>query len=199
MYRVALTGNIASGKSAVAEEWRRLGACIIDADVLARRAVEPGSAGLARIAQVFGDDVIVNGALDRAALGRVVFSDTARRRELEAIVHPEVERLRTEEEAAAAQRGETIVVHAIPLLFETGLDSQVDTVVLVDADEDTRRERLVSKRGLSEQDARAMIAAQAPAGPKRARADFIIDNNGTLDNLAGRAREVWREILAAAA
>lgn len=199
MYRVGLTGNIASGKSAVAEEWRRLGACIIDADVLARRAVDPGSTGLARIAQAFGDDVIVNGALDRAALGRVVFSDAARRRELEAIVHPEVERLRKEAEASAAQRGESIVVHAIPLLFETGLDSQVDMVVLVDADEDTRRERLVSNRGLSEQDARAMIAAQAPAGPKRARADLIIDNNGTLDDLARRAREVWREILAAAA
>ncbi|HSJ33272.1 MAG TPA: dephospho-CoA kinase [Longimicrobiales bacterium] len=199
MYRVALTGNIASGKSAVAEEWRGLGACIIDADVLARRAVEPGSAGLARIAQVFGDDVIVGGALDRAALGRVVFGDAARRRELEAIVHPEVERLRTEEEAVAAQRGESIVVHAIPLLFETGLDSQFDTVVLVDADENTRRERLVTKRALRDEDARAMIAAQAPAGPKRARADFVIDNNGTLDDLARRAREVWREILAAAA
>ena len=199
MYRVALTGNIASGKSAVAEEWRRLGACIIDADVLARRAVEPGSTGLARIAHVFGDDVIVNGALDRAALGRLVFGDAARRRELEAIVHPEVERLRTQEEAVAAQRGESIVVHAIPLLFETGLDAQFDAVVLVDADENTRRERLVTNRGLTEQDARAMIAAQAPAGPKRAGADFIIDNNGTLDDLVRRAREVWREILAAAA
>lgn len=199
MYRVALTGNIASGKSAVAEEWRRLGACVIDADVLARRAVEPGSAGLARIAQVFGDDVIVGGALDRAALGRVVFADAARRRDLEAIVHPEVERLRTEEEAVAARRGETVVVHAIPLLFETGLETKFDTVVVVDADESARRERLVNMRGLSEQDARAMIAAQAPAGPKRARADFTIDNNGTLDDLARRAREVWREILAAAA
>ena len=198
MYRVALTGNIASGKSAVADEWSRLGACIIDADVLARRAVEPGSEGLRRIVQEFGKDVMVNGALDRARLGRTVFSDPARRRQLEAIVHPEVERLRAEEEAEAAQDGETIVVHAIPLLFETGLESGFDAIVMVDAEESRRLERLVTTRSLKESDARAMIDAQEPAAAKRARADHVIDNNGTLEELAERAREVWRQIEAAA-
>jgi dephospho-CoA kinase len=198
MYRVALTGNIASGKSAVADEWSRLGARIIDADVLARRAVEPGSAGLRRIVQEFGSDVMVNGALDRARLGRIVFSDPARRRQLETIVHPEVERLRAEEEAEAAQDGETIVVHAIPLLFETGLQSGFDAIVMVDAEESRRLERLVTTRSLKESDARAMIDAQEPAAAKRARADHVIDNNGTLEELAECAREVWRQIEAAA-
>jgi dephospho-CoA kinase len=199
MYRVALTGNIASGKSAVADEWSRLGAHIIDADVLARRAVEPGSSALRRIAQQFGSHVIVNGALDRAAMGRVVFGDAAKRRELEAIVHPEVERLRAEEEALAMEAGEPIVVHAIPLLFETDLESHFDAVVLVDADERLRLQRLVTTRSLSERDARAMIEAQEPAAAKRPLADYVIDNNGTLDELAPRAREVWSRIVAAAA
>lgn len=198
MYRVALTGNIASGKSAVADEWSRLGARIIDADVLARRAVEPGSEGLRRVVQEFGSGVMVNGALDRARLGRIVFSDPARRRQLEAIVHPEVERLRTAEEAEAAEDGETIVVHAIPLLFETGLESGFDAVVLVDAEESRRLQRLVATRSLKESDARAMIDAQEPAAAKRARAAHVIDNNGTLAELAERAREVWRQIEAAA-
>ena len=198
MYRVALTGNIASGKSAVADEWSRLGARIIDADMLARRAVEPGSEGLRRIVQEFGKDVMVNGALDRARLGRTVFSDPARRRQLEAIVHPEVERLRAAEEAAAAQDGERIVVHAIPLLFETGLERGFDAVVVVDAEESRRLQRLVTTRSLKENDARAMIDAQEPAAAKRARADHVIDNNGTLAELATRAREVWRQIEAAA-
>lgn len=198
MYRVGLTGNIASGKSAVADEWSRLGAYVIDADVLAREAVEPGTEALRRIEELFGSDVIVNGTLDRAALGRIVFGDAARRRQLEAIVHPEVERLRARAEAIAAEHGHTIVVHAIPLLFETGLESRFDAVVLVDADAGVRLERLVTKRALAEPDARAMIASQQPAAAKRARADFVIDNNGTLDDLALRAREVWSSIEAAA-
>ena len=199
MYRVGLTGNIASGKSAVADEWSALGAHVIDADDLARRAVAPGSDGLRRVTEQFGSDVIVDGALDRAALGRIVFRDPAQRRALEAIVHPEVERLRLQEEARAEQSGERIVVHAIPLLFETGMESRFDAVVLVDADTAVRLERLVSRRSLSEADARAMIDAQSPAAGKRSRADYIIDNNGTMDELAERARDVWSRIVAAAA
>lgn len=198
MYRVALTGNIASGKSAVADEWSRLGAHVIDADVLARQAVAPGSDALRRIEELFGSGVIVNGALDRAALGQIVFGDADRRRQLEAIVHPEVQRLRARAEAEAAERGHALVVHAIPLLFETGLESGFDAVVLVDADERVRLERLVTKRSLDEADARAMIASQQPAAAKRTRADYVIDNNSTLDDLARRAREVWSSIAAAA-
>ena len=198
MYRVALTGNIASGKSAVADEWSRLGAHVIDADVLARQAVAPGTDALRRIEELFGSGVIVNGALDRAALGRIVFGDADRRRQLEAIVHPEVQRLRARAEAEAAERGHAIVVHAIPLLFETGLESGFDAVVLVDADERVRLERLVTKRSLDEAEATAMIASQQPAAAKRARADYVIDNNSTLDDLARRARKVWSSIAAAA-
>lgn len=196
---MALTGNIASGKSAVADEWRAQGACIIDADVLARRAVEPGSDGLRRVEEQFGGDIIADGALDRAALGRIVFRDSGKRRALEAIVHPEVERLRRQEESLADERGERIVVHAIPLLFETGLEAGFDAVVLVDADERMRLDRLVTKRSMTRGDARAMIDAQEPAAGKRARADYVIENNGTLEELGARAREVWSQITAAAA
>lgn len=199
MYRVGLTGNIASGKSAVADEWARLGAIVIDADVLARRAVEPGSSGLARIAAEFGAGVIQDGALDRAALGRVVFRDADRRRALEAIVHPEVQRLREAEEASAAARGATVVVHSIPLLFEAGLAAEFDAVVVVDAAEDVRLDRLVSKRGIAPEQARAMIDAQQPAAGKRLQADYVIDNSGTLDELADQARAVWQQVTAAVA
>lgn len=199
MYRVALTGNIASGKSAVADEWIRLGAHVVDADVLARQAVEPGTDALRKITETFGPGMLVNGALDRAALGRVVFADPEKRRVLEAIVHPEVERLRTEQERAAADRGENVIVHAIPLLFETGLDREFDAIVFVDAAEGLRLERLMKKRSLSERAARAMIAAQEPAGPKRAHSHHVIVNEGTLEQLMVRAREVWRSILAEAA
>jgi dephospho-CoA kinase len=198
VYRVALTGNIASGKSVVAEEWSRLGAHIIDADVLARRAVEPGTRALHLIRQEFGDAVIAGGELDRAALGRVVFHDERKRRLLESIVHPEVEMLRSEAEARAEAQGAAIVVHVIPLLFEAGLEGQFEAVVIVDAPETLRLERLMTTRSLTESDARAMISAQQPASSKRARADHVIANDGTLSDLAARAREVWSVIEAEA-
>jgi dephospho-CoA kinase len=198
VYRVALTGNIASGKSAVAEEWSRLGAHIIDADVLARRAVEPGTRAFHLIRQEFGDAVTAGGALDRAALGRVVFHDERKRRLLESIVHPEVETMRSEAEAQAESQGAAIVVHVIPLLFEVGLEAQFDAVVMVDAPEALRLERLMTTRSLTESDARAMISAQQPASAKRARADHVIANDGTLSDLAAQAREVWSVIEAEA-
>lgn len=191
VYRVALTGNIASGKSAVADEWSRLGAHIIDADALARHAVEPGTRALSRIEREFGPHVIADGRLDRGALGRIVFRDAGKRGLLESIVHPEVERLRVEAETEASRHGATIVVHVIPLLYETGMEAQFDAVVVVDAPEEVRLERLVATRSLSGQDARAMIDAQLPANAKRARADHVIVNDGTLDDLKKRARAVW--------
>jgi dephospho-CoA kinase len=196
MFRVGLTGNIASGKSTVARVWARLGAAIIDADVLARRAVEPGMPAFRRIVETFGPDVLAaDGRLDRAALRRIVFRDPAARARLEAIVHPEVARLREEEEAALAARGAEIVVHDVPLLFEVGLEDAFDVVVLVDAPEAIRLERLVRDRGLDEAEARRMIDAQMPAAEKRGRADYIIDNDGTLQDLESRATETWRKIV----
>jgi dephospho-CoA kinase len=200
MLRVGLTGNIASGKSSVARVWARHGARIIDADQLARRAVEAGSPGLERVVATFGAGVLdPAGALDRAALRELVFRDPAARARLEAIVHPEVARLRAEEEARAAAAGVEIVVNDIPLLFEVGLEGEFDLVVLVDAPEEVRRARLVRERGLDEGAARRMIEAQLPAAAKRERADYLIENEGTLPELEARAEVVWRIIRGRAA
>ena len=194
-FRVGLTGNIASGKSAVAAAWQRLGAPVVDADVLARQAVAPGTLGLRAVRAAFGPDVVdAEGALDRAALRRLVFADAAARRRLEGIVHPEVARLRAEAEARLAREGARIVVHVIPLLYEVGAEGTLELVALVDAPEAVRLERLVRDRGLPEAEARAMIAAQQPAQRKRARADLVIDNDGTLAELAAEAERAWAEI-----
>lgn len=200
MLNVGLTGNIASGKSTVARVWERAGAHIIDADLLARRAVAPGSPGLSQVIETFGPHLLdPAGGLDRAALRRVIFSDPAARARLEAIVHPEVARLRLELVARAAEAGVDIVVNDIPLLFEVGLETEFDLVVLVDAPEEIRLARLVRERGLDEAEARRMIAAQLPAAAKRDRADYLIENDGTLAELEARAEEVWRILRAAAA
>jgi len=195
MLRVALTGNIASGKSSVARVWARLGAPVIDADALARRAVEPGSPALDRIARAFGPEVLEpGGGLDREAMREIVFRDEAARRRLEAIVHPEVARLRAEEERRLEREGARIVVNDIPLLFEVGLEDEFDVVVLVDAPEAVRLDRLVRDRGLDPEEARRMIAAQMPAESKRRRADIVIENVGTLEELEASAERVWREL-----
>jgi dephospho-CoA kinase len=195
IHRVGLTGNIASGKSAVARVWQRLGAPVIDADELARRAVAPGTTGLAAIRRTFGEDVIAaDGSLDRARMRDIAFADADRRAALERIVHPEVARLREAEEAVLARAGERIVVHMIPLLFETGLDASVDTVVVVDAPAAERRARIVQSRGLEEEEANRMMAAQMPAAEKRARADLVIENDGTLAELERKAEAAWRSI-----
>ncbi|CAN5184261.1 dephospho-CoA kinase [soil metagenome] len=193
MLCVGLTGNIAAGKSAVADVWRDLGATVIDADVLARRAVEPGSPALAEIAARWGKNVVsgTDGTLDREALGRIVFGDPDARARLEGIVHPEVRRLREIEHAAAAERGDRIVVDDVPLLFEVGMEDAFDVVVLVDAPAETRLRRLTEERGMDRYEARRRIAAQMPAEEKRARADIVIDNTRTLAELWERAAKVW--------
>ena len=194
MFRVGLTGNVASGKSSVASVWEGLGARVVDADALAREAVAPGSPGLERVQEVFGDEVMDGATLDRAAMRRIAFGDPAARERLESIVHPEVARLREREEARLADRGVDLVVHDIPLLFEVGLGDEFDMIVLVDAPRATRQERLVRERGLSEDEARSMIDAQMAASVKRGRSDVVIENDGTLEELQARARTVWQEI-----
>jgi len=193
--RVALTGNIASGKSTVATVWQRLGASVIDADVLSRRAVEPGTPGHAAIVKAFGPEVLADdGALDRAKLRDIVFADAGKRAELEGIVHPEVKRLREEEEQKLVSEGVRLIVNDIPLLFETGMESSFDVVVLVDATEATRRKRLTEIRGLPEDEAQRMIDAQMPSAQKRARADIVIDNDGTLAELEAQAESAWSQL-----
>lgn len=195
MLKVGLTGNIASGKSSVADVWRGLGARVVDADELARRAVEPGSSGLAEVVTRWGPAVLTpSGELDRAALRERVFRDPSARTELESIIHPIVAELRDQEFARALAAGEQVVVADIPLLFEVGLEDAFDLVVLVDAPEAVRRERIVRDRGLAPAEAERMIAAQMPSERKRARADLVIDNSGTLAELRERAATAWREI-----
>lgn len=192
MIVVGLTGNIASGKSTVAGLLAAHGATIVDADLLARRAVEPGTPALAAIAGRWGIGMLSpDGTLDRAALRRVVFQSQHELEALNAIVHPVVERMQREEVAAARARGDRIVVCDVPLLFEKRLAPQFDRVVLVDAPRPARLERLMSQRGLDEAEALRMIAAQMPAEVKRARAHYVIDNAGTRAELATRVEAVW--------
>lgn len=193
MLNVGLTGNIASGKSTVAARFTTLGATVLDADRYAREAVAPGTAALAAVIARFGRGVVgPDGALDRHALGRLVFGDSVARRDLETIIHPEVARQRATATAAARASGRPIVVSDVPLLFEAGLTGEFDVIVLVDAPDAVRLDRLMRSRGIAEADARAMMAAQDDAGSKRARADFVIDNGGSLESLVRRADEVWR-------
>ena len=192
---VGLTGNIASGKSTVARLFAERGAPIVDADVLAREAVAPGTAALARIVARWGSGVLAaDGTLDRAALRQRVFGAPAELDALNAIVHPEVGRLRDLALAHHRAAGAPLVVCDIPLLFEAGLADTVDTIVLVDAPRDLRLDRLVRGRGLGPAEASEMIAAQLPAERKRERARFIIDNAGSRDALAARVDEVWQAL-----
>lgn len=195
--RVGLTGGIASGKSTVSRRLAELGAVVIDYDRLAREVVEPGSPALELIAQRFGASVIaVDGTLDRPGLGAVVFSDPTALKDLEAITHPAIRDLAALREEAAAQDG--IVVHDNPLLVEMGAARACDVVIVVDAPEDVQVARMVTDRGMTEADARARIAAQAPRETRLAAADVVIDNTGTLDELSARVDEVWSTLVAPA-
>ncbi|HEY7407298.1 MAG TPA: dephospho-CoA kinase [Gemmatimonadaceae bacterium] len=192
MLLVGLTGNIASGKSTVAQLFGRWGATLIDADVLARQAVDVGMPAYHAIVERWGEGVTApDGPIDRRELRQRVFSDSEQLEALNAIVHPEVQRLRDELVDEARRRGDRIVVCDIPLLFERRLAEQFDRIVLVDAPRPVRMERLVRDRGLETTEAMKMIASQMPAELKRARADYLIDNTGTPEELAARAREVW--------
>jgi dephospho-CoA kinase len=189
---VALTGNIAAGKSSVVERFRKWGATVIDADALAREAQSPGSDVLAAIAKKFGADVLASdGSLDRASLRGKVMGDNAALSALNAIVHPAVQHRRIELQRVARQRGDALLVNDIPLLFEVLDPDQFDVIVLVDAPVPVRRTRLRALRGLSNDDADRMIAAQMSAERKRARSQHVIDNDGTLEELEAKARAVF--------
>jgi len=196
MLNVALTGNIAAGKSTVVSWLRRWGATIIDADELAREAEAPGTEVLTAIVKRFGANVrLPDGALDRAALRSKVMGDDAALADLNAIVHPAVRRRRDELLAAAKARGDLLVVNDIPLLFEALDPAQFDAIVLVDAPQPVRRARLRALRGLSNEEADRMIAAQMDAERKRARSQYVIDNDGSLKELEAKARAVFKELM----
>jgi dephospho-CoA kinase len=196
---VGLTGNIGSGKSTVAQLFSERGATIIDADVLSRRAVEVGTPGFRAIVERWGTSILAaDGAIDRGALRRTVVSDSAHLEQLYRIVHPAVERMRVALEEQARQRGDRVVVCDIPLLFEKKMTGKFDRIVLVDAPRPVRLDRLVRERGLRETEAMDMIVAQMPAELKRARADFVIDNDDTLTALDRQVSEVWAALQQAA-
>jgi dephospho-CoA kinase len=189
---VGLTGNIASGKSTVARLLSERGATIIDADMLARRTVDPGTPAHAAILKRWGSAVVsADGTIDREALRRIVFKAPDELEALNDIVHPHVRALRDELIEQARERGDQIVVCDIPLLFERGLVEEFDRIVLVDAPREVRLERLVRERKLEHADAMDMITAQMPSELKRARANYVIDNTSTLQVLSERVEVIW--------
>lgn len=187
--RVGLTGGVASGKSTVSSLLAERGAVVIDADLLAREVVAPGTEGLAEVVAAFGEEVLApDGSLDRPAMGAIVFADESRRRALEGIIHPRV-RARAAEIEASAPPG-AVVVHDIPLLTETGQAGAFDAVVVVDVPVEVQVSRMVDLRGMTPEDARARVAAQATREERRAVATYVIDNGGTLEDLRARVDEV---------
>ncbi len=191
--KVGLTGGIGAGKSEVSSLLRERGALVVDADVIAREVVEPGTPGLEAIVAEFGEDVLrPDGTLDRERLGSIVFADRDRLAALNAIVHPLVgERMR---ELVDTAPPDAIVVYDVPLLVENGLAENYDVVVVVDAPVEVQLDRLTSRRGMSEEDARARIAAQASREERRAVATHVIDNSGSLDDLKAQVDALWEDL-----
>ena len=194
MLRIGLTGGIGSGKSTVSRLLEQRGAVIVDADAIAREVVEPGSPGLGAVVEAFGPQVLAaDGTLDRPALAAVVFADPEARKRLDAIVHPLVRARATE--VAAAAPADAVVVNDVPLLVETGQAGSYDLVLVVEADPATRVARLV-QRGLTAEDARARMAAQATDEQRRAVADVVLDNSGTLEELEAQVDRFWADRVA---
>lgn len=194
MLSIGLTGGIASGKSAIARRLAELGADLIDADVLAREVVEPGTSGLKQVVEAFGPEILDGkGALDRAVLGGIIFDDKAAREKLNAIIHPQVRSAASRRIADAA--ADAIIVQDIPLLVETAQQSHFHLVIVVEAPEDIRVERMVSDRNMTETEARSRIRAQATDQQRREAADVVIDNSGDLADSLATVDELWEQRL----
>ncbi|MDQ1562410.1 MAG: dephospho-CoA kinase [Actinomycetota bacterium] len=200
MRLVAVTGGIASGKSTVGKRLAELGAIVIDADVLAREVVEPGTAGLAAIEQAFGASVIsADGTLNRPALGAIIFADADKREQLNAITHPAIwARARELFDAAEAEDPDAVLVYDVPLLAEAKGDrhKSFDLIVVVDADIQTRVDRMVELRGMSRAEAEGRLRAQASDADRLKLADVVIDANGSLDHTLEQTDALWRELRA---
>ena len=192
MLVVGLTGGIGAGKSTVAELFARLGALVIDADQLARMAIERGSDGFADVMLRFGEEVIVNGDIDRKKLAEIVFSDEQARKDLEAIVHPRVQALFAE--AVADLDHDDILIYEIPLLVETGAAEKFDHVITVESEIELRKERLL-KKGLYISQIEKRMAAQATQASREAIADYVIRNDGDEDSLLRQVENLWESVL----
>ncbi|GHF63157.1 dephospho-CoA kinase [Streptomyces thermodiastaticus] len=193
MLKVGLTGGIGAGKSEVSRMLVECGAVLIDADRVAREVVAPGTPGLTAVVEAFGPEVLApDGSLDRPRLGAIVFGDPEKLALLNSIVHPLVGARSRELEQAAAE--DAVVVHDVPLLTENGLAPLYDVVVVVDVAPETQLDRLVRLRGMTEEDARARMAAQATREERRKIADIVIDNDVPLEQLRRRVREVWEDL-----
>jgi dephospho-CoA kinase len=192
MVRIGLTGGIGSGKTAASDELARLGAVIIDADLLARDVVAPGSPGLHAIADRFGSSVVIDGAVDRAALGKIIFADPIARGDLESIIHPAVRARAAEIERTADPNA--VLVHVIPLLVETGQADDFDLCVVIDVDHETQRDRLRARTRWTDEEIDARIASQATRAERLAVADVVIDNGGTVTQLKDRIARLWARV-----
>lgn len=199
MYVVGLTGGIGSGKSTVAAGFAAHGVAIVDTDVIAHDLTAPGGAAMPALRQAFGDAVVAaDGRLDRAAMRALVFADAGERQRLEAILHPAI-RAESERRIAAAGAAPYVML-AVPLLVEAGVDyrARCDRILVVDCDEATQLARVVARSGLSEAEARAIIASQASRAARRAVADDILDNGGAPESLPAQIEWLHRRYLAAA-
>ncbi|WP_460064449.1 dephospho-CoA kinase [Streptomyces sp. YKOK-I1] len=193
MLKVGLTGGIGAGKSEVSRLLVECGAVLIDADRIAREVVAPGTPGLAAVVDAFGEEVLTaDGGLDRPRLGSIVFADPEKLAVLNAIVHPLVGARSRALESAAPE--DAVVVHDVPLLTENGLAALYNLVIVVDAATATQLDRLVRLRGMTEDDARARMAAQATREQRRKIADIVIDNDVPLAELERRVKDVWAEL-----
>jgi dephospho-CoA kinase len=193
---VGLTGGIGCGKSVVASMLAELGARVIDADALAREAVQPGSPGLDAIVRRFGSEVLLpDGTLDRKRLGTRVFSDASARADLNAIVHPEVSRLALERMAALSSEGAPVIVYDVPLLYENGLERMLPEVIVVHAPPAAQRARIAARDRLPEDEIERRIAAQMPLEEKMAKAQHLIDNGGSLEATRAQVEALWTKLL----
>ncbi|BCA78818.1 dephospho-CoA kinase [Desulfuromonas sp. AOP6] len=193
---VGVTGGIATGKSAVVEQFRQLGAAVISADELAREVVRPGEKTLARLVERFGKDILqADGTLDRKELGRLIFADPEARQDLNRITHPAIACLAAARIASLQRQGALLIIYEAPLLFEAGADSRVDRIVVVTAPAEVQRQRLMARDGLDEQAAQTRIEAQMPLADKVKRADFVVDNAGSVDALAAKVRALYGRLL----
>ena len=194
MLNVALTGNVASGKSTVVRWFAQWGATIIDSDALVSEAQQPGSQTLSAMVRQFGESILLpDGSLDRDSMRQIVLHDSTAREKLNSIVHPAVRIRRREMVAEALQRGDRILVNDIPLLFEVMNPAVFDLIVLVESPESARRTRIL-ERGLTEDEVERLMATQIPPDTKRARSHIIIDNSGSLEELRDAAAKAWKEI-----